>query len=296
MFAALAYLCAPATVFAQAIDDLEISTPRDFGYTIGDKIRHEMQISIRQPFQLDRNSLPETGRLNRWLEISAANATVVSRGEVDTYRITIDYQLFNVPRELSRVTIPQLEFVLSGGDNPLPVFLPEWTFSIAPIATVGPHRELMLQPDRKPIPIAVGPRRVQIWGSTILLVALLFYLAFWQWVLPRLRSSRYPFTNALDKLRRLPRSASGTEHYKLGVRTFHAAMNATARQVVFDYNLPDFLSAHPQYAMLEVDLAAFFARSRDLFFDDAPVAAPDAELLELIELCRQCRTLERSVA
>lgn len=255
-----------------------------------------MQVSVRPPFQLDRSSLPETGRLNRWLEISAAKATLVSRGAVDSYRITIDYQIFNAPKELSPVTIPQLEFVLSGGDNPLPIFLPEWTFSIAPIAKVGPRPESMLQPDRQPTPIAVGARRARLWGSTFLLAALLSYLAFWQWVLPRLRRSRYPFANALDKLRHLPRSASGSERYKLGARTFHAAMNATARHVVFNDNLPDFFSAHPQYAMLEVELAEFFAQSRDVFFDNSLVAAPDAALRELIELCRRCRTLERSVA
>lgn len=288
-------LCAPTPTFAQAIADVEINTPRAFGYTIGDKIRHEMQLSLRPPYRLDRSTLPKTGRLNRWLEVSAADATTQRRDELVIVVVTIDYQIFNVPQKLSSVVIPQLEFVLAGGDNPLPVFLPEWTFSIAPIATVGPRPESRLQPDRPPSPIDLGGRSIRLLITALLFSALLSYLAYWRWLLPRLRRASYPFTHALARLQQLPRSASDPENYKLGLRIFHGALNTTAGHVVFEDKLRNFLRAHSQYRTVRGELATFFDQSRDVFFDNSRVATPDASLHELIRLCRLCRKLERSV-
>ena len=71
----------PAAIFAQAISDIQILTPREFGYTIGDTIRHELEVSLADPYRLDLTNMPEPGRLNRWLEISAAEARVENRDE-----------------------------------------------------------------------------------------------------------------------------------------------------------------------------------------------------------------------
>lgn len=289
-------LCFSGASFAQAIAAIDFETPRAFGYTIGDRIRHEMTLGLRAPYEFDQNTLPETGRLNRWLEISAAAVTVQSSAEIDTYRIVIDYQIFNVPKQLESVTIPQLEFILSGGTDPLPVFMPEWSFSIAPVATPGPRPALRLQPDKLPLPIGTTARRSRLWVSAVLFSGLLAYLAYWRWVLPRRQRGRYPFSNALRELQGLEKSAAVADRYKLGLRSFHAAINATAQHVVFDGNLREFVAENSQYATLEVELTEFFARSSEVFFDDAAVASPAAALQELIGLCRRCRTLERSVA
>ena len=286
---------APA-VFAQAISGIVIETPRQFGYVIGDRIRHEMQLSLREPFRLDLASLPESGRLDRWLAISAATATRQDRDDIVVYRIGIDYQIVNAPRELTAVTIPQLEFLVVGGPNPLPVFLQEWTFSIGPIAEAGPRPELLLRADRRPQPIPVGGRIIRLWIDGLLLAGLLGYLAWWRWLLPRLKRGRYPFSGACGELRRLLRPASTADDYKLGLRAFHAAVNAAAGHVVFIDNLHEFLESRPEYAGLQAELAALYARSRDVFFNNAPIEAPALSLRELVELCRRCRTLERSVA
>lgn len=289
-------LCCPGVSDAQAIADIDVRTPRTFGYTIGDKIQHEMTLSLRAPYEFDEDTLPESGRLNRWLEISAAAVTMQKSAGLNTYRITIDYQIFNAAEKLTSVTIPQLEFILSGGANPLPVFIPEWTFSVAPIATPSARPELSLQPDRRPAPIDTGARNIRLWISAMLLAGLLAYLAYWRWVLPRLRRGRYPFTHALPELQRLAQSTAEPEHYRLGLRAFHAALNAAARHVVFDGNLHEFVVQHSQYATLESELNDFFTQSSAVFFGETNIASPSTALQELVELCRRCRTLERSIA
>ncbi len=296
VWTALVLCLTPAAIVAQGISDIRIVTPRDFGYTIGDKIRHEMHLSLNDPYRLDTTTLPETGRLNRWLEISGAEANVEQHDQNVFYRIIVDYQIFNAPPQLTSVTIPQLEFLTTGGANPIPVFIPEWTFSIGPITNPAARHNLNLRPDRQPQPIPVIGRGIRLVISMILLTVLLTYLAYRRWLLPRFKRDRYPFSSALYKLRKLQRLDFEPENYRLGLQAFHAAVNATAGQVVFAGSLHDFLSANTKYATLEADLSALYARSQDVFFSNSKAAEPHTSLQELIDICQHCRVLERSVA
>ena len=296
VWTALVLCLTPAAIAAQSISDIRIVTPRDFGYTIGDKIRHEMHLSLYEPHQLDTTTLPKTGRLNRWLEIAQAEAIVEHRDAIVFYRIIVDYQIFNAPPQLASVTIPQLEFLTTGGANPIPVFIPAWTFSIAPITSPHARQSLSLRPDRQPHAIPVISRSIRLLISALLLTGLLMYLAYRHWLLPRLNRERYPFSSALAKLLKLQRPDSGPQNYRFGLKAFHAAVNATAGHVVFAGNLHDFLLANSKYAPIRAELAALYARSQDIFFNDAEAAEPGASLQELVDICRRCRTFERSVA
>ncbi|MDH3747566.1 MAG: hypothetical protein OER97_05120 [Gammaproteobacteria bacterium] len=286
----------PPVLVAQAISDIRIVTPREFGYTIGETIRHEMHLSLAGTYRLDTTTLPTSGRLNHWLEISRAEAQIEHRNNGVTYHIVVDYQIFNAPRQLTSVTIPQLEFLTTGEANSIPVFLPAWTFTIGPITPSDADEIISLRPDRKPQPIPVITRRVRLIISTLLLVGLLIYFVYRRLLLPRLERDRYPFSEALLELRKLQRRDADPEIYRRGLQTFHAAMNATAGRVVFTANLQDFLAANSKFAMLKTELVALYARSQDIFFKNAEVAESATSLQELVELCRRCRRLERSVA
>lgn len=291
----IASLASNAAV-AQTIADIRIVTPRDFGYTIGDKIRHEMHLSLTGSNRLDTTTLPGSGRLNRWLEISRAEAQLdITNGRAD-YHIVIDYQIFNAPRELTSVTIPQLEFLTGSDANRIAVFIPEWTFTIGPITSSDAHDSLSLREDRQPQQIPLKGRRIRLLVSTFVLASLLVYFSYRRFLLPRLARDRYPFSRALSQLRDLRRLGPEAENYRIGLQAFHAAMNATAGQVVFAGNLEDFLSANSRFAALRAELAALYARSQDIFFHDAPVTESDTSLEELFDLCKRCRSLERSAA
>jgi len=295
LWAALVVWFTPAAIVAQAISDVRIATPRDFGYTIGDSIRHEMHLSLSEPHRLDTTTLPETGRLNRWLEISGAEVDVEPGDRNVFYRIIVDYQIFNAPPQLTSVTIPQLEFLTTGGASPIPVFIPEWTFSIGPITNSDARHNLNLRPDRQPQPIPVIGRGVRLVISTFLLTGLLTYLAYRRWLLPRIKRDRYPFSNALYKLRKLQRLDFEPENYRLGLQAFHAAVNVTAGQVVFAGSLHDFLSANTKYLALEAELSALYARSQEVFFGKSKAEEPHTSLQDLVDICQDCRALERAV-
>ena len=296
LWTALIVYLAPVAISAQAISDVRIDTPRDFGYTIGDKIRHEMHLTLREPHRLDNGTLPETGRLDRWLEISDAEATVVYREQIASYRVVVDYQIFNAPQQQTSVTIPQREFLTTDGAYPIPVFIPEWTFSIGPITDSDARQNLSLRPDRQPLPIPVIGRSIRLMISALLLAGLLIYLAYRRFLLPRLNRGRYPFSGALVEIRRLQRLDAKPEYYRQGLQAFHAALNATAGEVVFAGNLNEFLSANSKYGALKAELSAIFAQSQDVFFNNSEAAQSHSSLQELVDICRHCRVIERSVA
>jgi len=286
----------PVAVAAQGIADIRFVTPRDFGYTIGDTFIHEMHLTLNEPITLDTTTLPDNGRLNRWLEISGTKVEVRAADQSASYRIIVEYQVFNAPQELTSVTVPQLEFMTMGGPNRIPVFLPEWTFSIGPITDLHARQTLQLQEDRPPQTIPVTGRRIRLVIWALLLGGLLIYLAYRRFLLPRLKRNRYPFSSALRELRDLHRQRSDPENYRRGLKTFHAAMNATAGQVVFAGNLDNFLLANSRYGELEPELRGLYARSQDVFFNDAGETETDSAWQQLVDICRRCREFERSVA
>ena len=255
-----------------------------------------MHLTLNEPIRLDATTLPEAGRLNRWLEISAAKAEVDYRDRVAYYRISVDYQIFNAPPELTNVTIPQVEFLTVGGANPIPVFIPEWTFSIGPIANSQSRGDLSLQPDHRPQPIPVFVRQIRLATWAILLGGMLIYLAYLRFLLPRLRRNRFPFSMALAEMRRLQRLESDSKNYRLALQTFHTAVNATAGEVVFAGDLSAFLSANSRFAELTPDISAVYVRSQDVFFNSTEVAEPQISMQYLVDLCRQCCAIERSAA
>jgi hypothetical protein len=73
-------------------------------------------------------------------------------------------------------------------------------------------------------------------------------------------------------------------------------VNTTAGRVVFNGNLQEFLSDNARFAALKAELVEVYAQSQDVFFCNAEIADSDAPLLELIDLCRRCRALERAAA
>ncbi|MDH4047145.1 MAG: hypothetical protein OEW68_03940 [Gammaproteobacteria bacterium] len=283
-------------VYAQAIVDFRIATPRNFGYTIGDRITHEMHLVLAANHSLDSAALAKTGRINRWLEIAGTNVEIRNRENQVRYHISIDYLIVNAPREPASITIPQHEFTILGDTSSSSVFLPEWTFGMGPIASSGAEDVLILQPDRRPRSIPVIGRQLRLRTLSLILGGLLIYLAYLRWVLPRIRRERFPFSVALRKLRHLQRSECTPATYRRGVQALHAAVNAAAGQVIFSVNLCALFAAHPEFRSLESDLSQFYSRSRDVFFNNAAVAQPESSLQELIDLCSRCRTLERSYA
>ena len=49
-----------------AVERIEVSQPRKFGYQLGDLFERQLSLRLRRPYEFVEDSLPQPGRLNRW--------------------------------------------------------------------------------------------------------------------------------------------------------------------------------------------------------------------------------------
>ena len=74
----------------------------------------------------------------------------------------------------------------------------------------------------------------------------------------------------------------------------HAALNASAGEVLFEPGVDRFIAQRPGFAPLRDELLRFFAQSRAEFFAGAPTGVVDMHWLRTF--CRRCRDAERGAA
>lgn len=292
-----ALLAWPVLSPAQAILANDIIEPRTFGYVVGDKIRRELQLSVDSDYRLDEASLPRAGRLDRWLELAAPEVRAASIEDGRRYDIVLTYQIFNAPRTLETVTIPQQDLRLIGRTHALTTFIPALSVTVAPVTSdVGAEQlsDLSLQPDRPPAPLPVRTRQARLlWTSTALGALLLF--AAWRHGLRALLARRkLPFARAARELKRLQPASGGSGEYAAMLKIVHEALNETAGHAVFAHDFDDFLAAHPEFAGVRADFDRLFAASNRVFFAARAGGVPsDDASVALLRLCRLCSRIER---
>jgi mxaA protein len=292
-------------VHAQAILDNEVTDPRTFGYVVGDKVRREVLLTLNVGYRLDEASLPEAGRLDRWLEIAAPEMQIESASDGRRYRIVLTYQLFNAPQAPETVTIPQqnlriIDARVAGDGHALTTLVPALRITVAPLTSAVSVDRLhgaALQPDRWPAPLPVQARQSRLaWTVTALLVVLSF--AAWRrgWMSFAARAN-LPFAQAVRELKQLPGAAGTPARDAAGLKIVHEALNRTAGRAVFAHNLDDFLAAHPEFAGLREQFDRLFLASSAVFFASGPAAAtPSCSASQtLLHLCQACRRIERRV-
>ena len=290
----LVLLAVPALSPAQAILGKEIVEPRTFGYAIGDKIRREVHLTLHPGFQFDPESLPEPGRLDRWLEFASPGLRTEPSGGGLEYHLVLTYQLMNAPGAPGTVTIPQLNLRIVGATHDLTTLVPALRIEVSPLTfAIGADRlnGASLQRDREPVPLPLEARRARLAWMVAALLAL-GALILWRRGLMAFTARRnLPFAIAVRQLRRLP---PGQEAAAL--KAAHQAINRTAGRVVFAHTLDDFLAAHTAFGGLRDQFRQLFSASGTLFFDDGAVLPAGADVSAVLRLCRQCRSIERRAA
>ena len=286
----------------QAILQNEIIEPRTFGYVVGDKIRREMVLTLNTGYALDEESLPEAGRLDRWLEIAAPEVNVEAEDGGTRYRIVLTYQIFNAPLALETVAIPQQDIRIlvnddKSGQTAFTTLLPALRITVAPVTSAidgGRLSEASLQEDRAPPSIPVEGRQSRLAWITLALLVMLLYAAWRRGLAAFLSRGRLPFTRALRELRKLQPPPGAPAPWASGLRIVHGAINGTAGRAVFAHNVDDFLAAHPAYAGLRDDFHQLFSVSDRIFFaGDATGEAPADGWSSLLQLCKRCSSIER---
>lgn len=277
-------------VRAQVLQDVQIETPREYAYVVGDEFVHRVQVTLQDGFEIDPEQLPEAGRITLWLELDTPR---VERSE-QTWVVELPYRLINrVPRSTSLV-VPQQFIEAVGANRSVSVLVAEWSFTqnpVVPSAVTEMVADHDVRADRPPLPLTTHRARVGMWVPLALVALVSGALAWIYLILPWLRPRARPFAEAMDKLRALPADWN-EETEKHALQTLHGALNETAGHALFSGGLDGFLKRYPEFAPLGPRLEQLFTRSNTLFFESGDAREALSED-DITRLCRDCLAVER---
>lgn len=294
---------------AAAAWQVAIDEPRPYGHTVGDVVWRQVVVSVPSGYTLDAQTLPTAGRRGVPIELRRLTHRLSRDGAGSRLALTLEYQVFNAPREVRTFELPSFVLGFKGPPRSQDVRIEAWPMTISPLVPVevSPRRGLgELQPDA-PAPLidtTLGRWRLLAYGTIASL--LLAYLALVYVGLPWFLRQYRPFTVAWRALKAMPGLAgsdtASVPQRRLAFQRLHEALNQTAGEVVFEQTIERFVAAQPRFAGLRGELAAFFQRSRAEFFGGAestaapgPPAAATAGAW-LTEFGRKCRDAERGAA
>lgn len=247
--AALLLLAAPAA--AQPVITAE--NPHGHGWFLGDELVQRVHIDLPEGVTLDRSSLPRPRAVDYWLDLRRIDIRE-GKGGLD---LTLRFQNFYAAIAPDRREVPPSAIRFSDGSG---AQIPGFRFVTSPLRPLtDPTSPDQLLPDPRFRLIDPGPAQLRLGLSLVAVMAVLVALAWHQaWWPFRARPAR-PFTRAARAIARLPDPAPQR-------RALHRAFDAAFGRVLITADLPQFLSARPEYRPLADRLAQFFRASDVAFF------------------------------
>ena len=294
LLAVVASLSPPAQA---AVAELTVTTPRQFGYVIGDLIEHRVSLALRPGFELDPDSVPMPGRITRWLRLNEAVLDGEVRDGASRHTIELRYQVVNAGPNVVGAGTPPVSLRIFGAEDDLPVVIPAWGFTIGSIVKPverPPGTLPELRPAHPPTPVRTAPRTARVVALGLLAAALATFIA-WRHLGERFGwMTRGPFTHACRRLERRMRNTHDPGAYPDALVEVHAAFNATAGRAVFAHDLSRFFDEHPRFEPLREPIEALFAESSELFYGNGGAPESHGGSLERLRgLCLACRDAER---
>ena len=279
------------------VDALEVTTPREFGYVIGDTFEHELRLVLGGGFELDPASIPEPGRVGRWLSLNETVHEDESRGGTSRHTIRLRFQVVNAGQSVIGAGTPPMRLRILGPEGDFPVVVPAWGFTVGPI--LAPEERPLgqvpdLRPAHAPAPISTTARTLRVAALGVLAAGLLVV------IVRAILAGRFGqragghFERAYRRLRRRTRGPQPSGAYAEALVEIHAAFNATAGRAVFRHDLARFFAEHPRFEPLAARIESLFAESGALFYGGGGESpSGDRGVERLRDLCRACRDAER---
>lgn len=293
---ALPYAAAQGQAPEQGPIAVSVQQPRAFGYVIGDRLEQHIALRAAAGYALDPKSLPRAGRTGLWLQLAPPHLTSDRAGAGTSYRLTLDYQVINVPEQVRTIDLPAVDLVLAARGNRITTAIDEWPVTIAPITPTFVLARAGLtqtQPDARPS----APNPAPYMGLTLLwaagIVALLAGRAVRRHGIPWLHPDARPFARAARDIAKLSRRPPDPATYRRGLQRLHRAFDAAAGHAVFGEHLAPLFATHPALRDLRADIEQFYAASQREFFG---AHAGSASLDSVWTLARRCRDAEAAAA
>lgn len=275
---------------------VSVRQPRAFGYVIGDELAQQISLQAPSGFALDPKSLPRAGREGLWLELAPPHLTSERVSGANRYRLTLDYQVINVPDHVRTIELPELDLLFTGPGGQLTATVDPWPITISAITPTYILARAGLpqtQPDARPMVPDTGRYMglTLLWAAAI--AVLIAGIAVRRRGIPWLRREARPFASAARDIAKLSRLAPDQVTYRRGLQRLHRAFDAATGHAIFGDRLAPLFAAHPELLGLRTDIEDFYAASQREFFG---AHAGKSGLDEVLALARRCRDAEALAA
>ncbi len=284
------------------VEIVEHNPDRDGGYVIGDILERTIDITIKSPYELVKESLPIVGYEHRYrgqisgIELVQIDAQEHTGLNQSSHTIHLAYQVFKAGRTAKPAILRGeiLKLRNTKTKELVQVRVPHFNFRTSPLSVYG---EVNLKQEMYPfiLPIKLKSDNEQLYLKiaiatlAISLLGLVYIFGAYTW-LPKMGG---PFAKAYRVINKQKEDDTGL---KASLASLHKAIEQVAGQSVFSNNLQIFLKQHPQYQPMSAELETFFLLSRQAYFD--PQATPNLGKTPkawLKTFCRQMRDCERGL-
>ncbi len=275
--------------FTEPVLSFQVQTPRPFGYVIGDEIKQRILVEVRQGMELQYNSIPSKGSINRWLNLNKVKINKVEGKAGQVYQIDLSYQLFYAPLEVKSLDLPGFILQFRQFGKNVEQAVPVWHFTAAPLRELAIRQKdgkEYMRPDLIAPFVDNSPVITRLILSLSLVVAVGAYLA-WLYGLLTFLPKYQIFKKPARQLARLP-----VENIESRLNIMHHALNKLNGKPLFKHKVSEFYQRFPRYQQLNIELDWFFNRSNQHFFSADNVGdKSDAEKIRT--LCLHCLEIER---
>jgi mxaA protein len=275
---------------------------RDVGYTVGDTLTRHIRLEVKKPYRLIPTSLPIVGYERRYknqvtgIEVRKIDYQEQLHNESRTYLIEIEYQVFTTGPTAKPVALPTetIKFQGSKKDEVVQFSIPSFRFRVSPLAVFGAVKiEYDMSTFRAPFLLQTYPEKQKLIACLIILslslLSLLYIIGSRAW-LPFMGR---PFAQAYRIIKKQRADQTGVTQ---AIASIHQALNTSAKFSVFNHNIKEFYTDHPNFQAIQDEMNVFFKLSDDVFFStNQQGGLHQANLGWLKNFCRQCRDCERGL-
>ncbi len=280
----------------KAVASSSLELPPPVGYRIGDNLSVKLTLMMNEGWILDRDSLPENGRINRWLEYHGTRIQMQWVEGMLRYELMFNYLLVGNPEKLTVLVVPSLIFNLSSAKDNWPFVIEPWSYTLSPILPTEarlPGQKPLLQAVEPPPLINTAQRKIRLFFFAVSIAICILYIVFTVFGIHWKNVGNRPFRQAFKSLRKLNRNLNPEQYYRQSLKIFHRAMAQTYGANVMSADLDHFFRQFPVFRPQRQAIEKIYAASNKEFFDKSqePRISLDVRR-DLLPLCRECSRLE----
>jgi mxaA protein len=274
------------------------------GYIVGDKAERYVEVTIKKPYVLIKESLPIPGYERKYrgqdlgIVLDKMSHVYKENKTSSTLILDLTYQIFtnNVVAKPGFLPAEYIR-VLNPNDPEKKVFkyrIPEYQIAISPLSIFGnikieedmsPLRGVFLIDEKSTI------KTLKISGITIFfsLLGLIYIYSQYAW-LPNARGVFARTHRSINKMKATP------ANIQKAITEMHGAFDLVTGKTLFRNNLQDLYAKNSSFQNIDHELRDFFKLSTLIFFNTSNKKYDFGEILKWLKnFSRHCRDCERKL-